>query len=224
MDRFSDFIYGWTQTWVAKAASIATLGTGFFYYLGDFFPGLRVVVLYTVPSAHRPAGSGRSKFASGQLLAIGVILFLAGVNYLGVRVGGGVQVAVTAVKLALIGGVIVAGLISGQGNAANFHSRMTANPGGVEGFFVALVAALWAYDGWNNAGMLGSEIEHPQKNLPRALIMRDHRHDRDLFADQPSLFLHSEPPRRSGQASASPRTPCAGYWDTRAGQRSASPP
>ncbi len=43
-------------------------------------------------------------------------------------------------------------------------------PGGVSGFFVALVAALWAYDGWNNAGMLGSEIEHPQRNLPRALI------------------------------------------------------
>ena len=35
---------------------------------------------------------------------------------------------------------------------------------------MALVAALWAYDGWNNAGMLGSEIERPQKNLPRALI------------------------------------------------------
>jgi APA family basic amino acid/polyamine antiporter len=36
---------------------------------------------------------------------------------------------------------------------------------------VALVAALWAYDGWNNAGMLGSEIENPGRNLPRALIL-----------------------------------------------------
>jgi APA family basic amino acid/polyamine antiporter len=47
---------------------------------------------------------------------------------------------------------------------------MPANPGGMAGFFAALVAALWAYDGWNNAGMLGSEIDQPQKNLPRALI------------------------------------------------------
>ncbi len=35
---FFGFIYGWTQTWVAKAASIATLATGFFTYLAIFFP------------------------------------------------------------------------------------------------------------------------------------------------------------------------------------------
>ena len=100
-----------------------------------------------------------------------MILFLAMVNYLGVRVGGGVQVGVTIVKLVLIGSVIVAGLLSSRGSAANFHIAMPATPGGVAGFFIALVAALWAYDGWNNAGMLGSEIERPQINLPRALIL-----------------------------------------------------
>ena len=41
---------------------------------------------------------------------------------------------------------------------------------GPAGFFVALVAALWAYDGWNNAGMLGSEVENPQRTFPLALI------------------------------------------------------
>jgi len=38
------------------------------------------------------------------------------------------------------------------------------------GFVAALVAALWAYDGWNNASMVGSEVRDPQRNLPRALI------------------------------------------------------
>ena len=107
----------------------------------------------------------------GQILAIGVILFLTVVNYVGVRVGGGVQVAVTAVKVVLLAALIGAGLLSSKGNVSNFHISMTADPGGVAGFFVALVAALWAYDGWNNAGMLGSEVERPQKNLPRALIL-----------------------------------------------------
>src|SRR3954453_8098562 len=41
---FFGFIYGWTQTWVAKAASIATLATGFFYYLANFHPELEKVV------------------------------------------------------------------------------------------------------------------------------------------------------------------------------------
>jgi basic amino acid/polyamine antiporter, APA family len=166
--RFFGFIYGWTQTWVAKAASIATLGTAFFTYLSNFFPQLNTV-LYTLPL---PIGPGWKplEIRYGQMLAIVVILFLAGVNYLGVRVGGGVQIGVTALKLAMIAGVVVAGLLSSHGNVANFHAAMPASPGGVPGFFVALVAALWAYDGWNNAGMLGSEIERPQRNLPRALI------------------------------------------------------
>jgi basic amino acid/polyamine antiporter, APA family len=166
---FIGFIYGWTQTWVAKTASIATLGTGFYTYLGDFFPSM-MRVFYTVHLPIGPSG-GPLEIRYGQLLAIVVILFLAGVNYLGVRVGGSVQVAVTVVKISLIGGVIFAGLLSSRGTTANFHVSMPASPGGVEGFFIALVAALWAYDGWNNAGMLGSEIEEPQKNLPRALIL-----------------------------------------------------
>jgi basic amino acid/polyamine antiporter, APA family len=165
---FFGFIYGWTQTWVAKAASIATLATGFYTYLADFFPGLKAVC-YTIPLPIGPGG-GSLEIRYGQLLGIGLILFLAAVNYLGVRLGGGVQIFVTVLKLSLIGGLIVAGLASSHGNTANFHLGMPADPGGIPGFFAALVAALWAYDGWNNAGMLGSEIERPQRNLPLALI------------------------------------------------------
>jgi APA family basic amino acid/polyamine antiporter len=40
----------------------------------------------------------------------------------------------------------------------------------VAGFFGALVAALWAYDGWNNVSMVASEIKNPQRSLPLALI------------------------------------------------------
>src|ERR1700760_1634109 len=42
------FLYGWTQMWVAKSGSIATLATGFFYYLTTFFPKLDGV-FYTLP-------------------------------------------------------------------------------------------------------------------------------------------------------------------------------
>jgi APA family basic amino acid/polyamine antiporter len=166
---FWGFIYGWTQTWVAKSASIATLATGFFNYLAFFFPKL-MLPFYTVPLRIGPGGQP-FEIQYGQFLAIGVILFLAAVNYLGVRLGGQVQIAVTALKIALILALIVAGLTWGQGTFTHFSESIPAKPGGVAGFFAALVAALWAYDGWNNAGMLGSEIEHPQRNLPRALLI-----------------------------------------------------
>ena len=165
---FFGFLYGWTQTWVAKPASIAALATAFYSYLADFVPGLQNA-LYIIDLPIGPGG-GPLEIRYGQLVAIGLIVFLSGVNYLGVRAGGGVQVSVTILKVALIFGVIVVGLTSREADFGNLRSGMVANPGGPAGFFVALVAALWAYDGWNNAGMLGSEIERPQRTLPLALI------------------------------------------------------
>jgi APA family basic amino acid/polyamine antiporter len=164
---FWGFVYGWTQMWVAKSGSIATLATAFFYYLANFQPSLDAV-LYSVPLPIGPGG-GPLEIRSGQLLAMAVILFLAGVNYLGVKLGGGVQVAVTFAKVACIAAIIVVGLGSGQGSSANLSSSIPV-AGGAAGFFAALVGALWAYDGWNNVSMVSSEIRNPQRSLPLALI------------------------------------------------------
>ncbi|MGC8792861.1 MAG: APC family permease [Bryobacteraceae bacterium] len=161
------FLYGWTQFWVARGGSIATLATAFFLYLGNFFPALEKI-FYRLPLPVGPGG-GPLEIRYGQFLAAGVILVLAVVNFLGVRFGAGVQVAVTVVKVALIAALIVIGLGAGQGSFRNFAAAIPA-PGGVAGFFAALVAALWAYDGWNNVSMVAAEIRRPQRNLPLALV------------------------------------------------------
>lgn len=161
------FLYGWTQTWVAKSGSIAAMATGFFYYLANFRPELDgVLCAIRLPIG---PGGGPLEIRYGQLLAVAVILGLAFVNYLGVRFGGAVQVFVTATKVALLVAIIIIGLGSGQGTTANLHSSIPA-AGGLAGFFAALVAALWAYDGWNNVSMAASEVTRPQRNLPLALI------------------------------------------------------
>src|SRR6201996_9394669 len=87
------FIYSWTQMWVAKSGSIATLATGFFVYLSNFFAPLDTV-FYTVPLPLGPNG-GPLELRWGQLFAIGLIAFLGWLNYFGVKLGGEVQVAVT---------------------------------------------------------------------------------------------------------------------------------
>ena len=56
-----------------------------------------------------------------------------------------------------------------SGTVSNYSTTIPA-AGGWAGFFAALVAALWAYDGWNNVSMIASEVQNPQRNLPRALI------------------------------------------------------
>ena len=165
---FWGFLYGWTQFWVAKSGSIATLAAGFYTYLTAFYPVLGVPVA-VVPLRIGPGGSFL-EIHYGQLVAIGLILILAGVNYIGVRSGGNVQVLATVVKMTLIVGVIVVGLLSGKGDFSHLGAHIVS-AGGVAGFFAAMVSALWAYDGWNNVSMVSSEIRNPQRNLPRALIL-----------------------------------------------------
>ena len=147
------FIYSWTQMWVAKSGSIATLATGFFLYLSNFFAPLDAV-FYTIPLPLGPHG-GPLELRWGQLFAIALIALLGWLNYFGVKLGGNVQVAVTGVKVALIGVVIVAGLGFGHPHAA---AAAAVAPVTFTGFIAALVAALWAYDGWNNVSMVSSEI------------------------------------------------------------------
>lgn len=165
---FLGFVYGWTQTWVAKSASIAALATLFATYLGDFFPALNGTVV-TIPLPIGPDWKPLD-IRWEQIAAIGAILLVAAGNYRGVRLGGNAQVILTALKIAVIAGIIVAAMFSRAAHPGNLRSATSAVPGGFSGFFKALVAALWAYDGWNNAGMLGSEVDRPGRNFPRAVI------------------------------------------------------
>jgi basic amino acid/polyamine antiporter, APA family len=97
---------------------------------------------------------------------------MTGVNYLGVRLGGGVQVFLTSIK------VLSVALIIGLAFFVQNHGPHSAAPvwpdaastGIVTAFLSALAAALWAYDGWEDLNLVGSEIEEPQKNFPRALV------------------------------------------------------
>jgi len=162
---FAAFVYGWTQFFIAKSGSVAALATAFFYYLANFFPALDETA-FTVPLGW----SATMGVSHGHLLAIALMFFLGWVNYLGVKVGGVVQTAVTVLKIALILGIVLLAAVLGGGNSGNLQSSVVVYTGGVTGFFAALVAALWAYDGWNNLTMVSSEVREPQKNIPRSLI------------------------------------------------------
>ncbi len=164
---FWGYLYGWTQFWVAKSGSIATLAAGFYTYLSAFVPALATPVV--VLPFHIGPGGSLLEIHYGQLVAIVLILLLGAVNYAGVRWGGNVQVMVTIVKMLGIAGVIAVGFFCGRGDTAHFAQHIPATAG-VAGFFAAMVSALWAYDGWNNVSMVSSEIKDPGRNLPRALI------------------------------------------------------
>ncbi|HUK21673.1 MAG TPA: amino acid permease, partial [Gemmatimonadales bacterium] len=58
---------------------------------------------------------------------------------------------------------------SGRGDVAHF----TQTTGPISGtlFGLALVSVLWAYDGWGDLSFVGGEVEDPERNLPRALLV-----------------------------------------------------
>ena len=159
------FLYAWTWFVIAKPASVATVATGLVRILGtfpifSFFPTNAITVPFAV--------------TWGQLVAIAAALLISVLNYLGVKKAGEFQLVFTVLKVAIILGIVVV-CFSGAGSAAgrgwsNFSTTFIGAKGGIAGFMAALVAALWAYDGWNDLNMVAGEVNRPERNIPIALI------------------------------------------------------
>ena len=156
------FLYGWEQFVIGKTGSIATIATAFAVFIGYFFGALNEPLV----------GAAGWSLTGAQMISLGAIIGLTVINYLGIIVGGAVQVVFTILKIAAILGLVVLGFAFGDGRWSNFTPFFTAPAGAgtLSAFGVALVAALWAYDGWNNLSMVGGEVRDPERNIPRALI------------------------------------------------------
>ena len=113
------------------------------------------------------------------------------------------QVGGHHLKVALIAAIIIAGLVFGPGACA--RSPAAVAPLTFSGFIAALVAALWAYDGWNNVSMVASEIADPQRTCRVRLIGGTAGGNRDLFAGECGVFSRTDRRRKWRAARASPR-------------------
>jgi basic amino acid/polyamine antiporter, APA family len=164
------FLYGWTWFVIAKPASVATVATGLVRILGTF----SIFSFFSQSVFSSSIFSHPFVVSWGQLVAIAAALLISALNYLGVKKAGEFQLVFTVLKVAIIVGIVLvcfsgAGSVSGRG-WSNFAGTFTAAKGGVAGFMAALVAALWAYDGWNDLNMVAGEVKHPERNIPLALI------------------------------------------------------
>jgi APA family basic amino acid/polyamine antiporter len=91
-----------------------------------------------------------------------------------VKKAGEFQLVFTMLKVVIILGIVVV-CFGGARNVAghgwhNFAGTFSGAKGGIAGFMAALVAALWAYDGWNDLNMVAGEIKRPERSIPIALI------------------------------------------------------
>jgi APA family basic amino acid/polyamine antiporter len=149
------------------------------HVLGAFAPGRAELLGMIVEARHRSPALGffSHNFLSapfpvtyGQLVAVAAATLMSILNYIGIKKAGDFQLVFTFLKVAIILSIVVIGLGYSGGNWQNFAGSFTGAKGGMSGFMLALVAALWAYDGWNDLNMVSGEIRNPERDIPRALI------------------------------------------------------
>jgi len=155
------FLYAWTWFLIAKPASIATVTTGLVRILGTF----SAFAFFADPVINQPF-----QVSYGQLIAIAATILISLLNYVGIKKAGEFQLVFTVLKVAIILGIVFVGFNYALGTWGHFAGSYVGAKGGIAGFMAALVAALWAYDGWNDLNMVAGEIRQPERNIPIALI------------------------------------------------------
>jgi basic amino acid/polyamine antiporter, APA family len=148
------FMSGWISLTAGFSMPIALSAKLFGKYVAVLVPGI-------------------SGVGAQDAIAIGLIVAITALHAFDTKIGGRVQAAFTAMKVAMIVVFIGAGFIVGTGSWGHFASEA----GGVatnlptKSFAIQLLYISLAYSGWNAAAYIAGEIEHPSKTLPRALLL-----------------------------------------------------
>jgi len=145
------FLWGWAMFWSMHSGIIAAVSVIFARYAAYFLPMSDAVI---------------------KAVAIGVILLLSAINYLGVKQGSRLQTLFTLGKIIAIVFIILVGFVLGSRLPEHFVAGdITKSDISVNSFFLALVAGLFAFGGWHMVTYSSEETINPQKTIPRALML-----------------------------------------------------
>lgn len=144
------FLYGWAALLVIESGSIATLAVAFGIYSATFLP-LTLV---------------QQKVVSGIAIAV-----LSGINILGVRKGAAVQTLFMFAKLAGLAIIVGYALFSPHVVAVTPTLPLPTLHTTFSSFGVALIGALWAYQGWHMLSYAAGEVKEPGRVLPRSYFL-----------------------------------------------------
>ena len=146
---FPAFVYGWAELTVIRASAVGGISTIFAEYLGHFIPLTDSEVRY---------------------VAAATIIVIALLNWLGVGYASALMNVTTILKYGAILGLALFAFGLGDGSFSNLTAEPAVAVGG-SAILTALIAVMWAYDGWSNLAQIGGEVKDPGRNMPRALIL-----------------------------------------------------
>jgi APA family basic amino acid/polyamine antiporter len=158
--RMWAFLFGWMETLLDGAASVAAIAIVFILFLNDIL------------------GSTLSP-SQIKWLTTGTIAAVTMITLASIRANGVFASIVTALKVLLVAGIGVAAFLYSDGSWAHFSSSGAAAicadvpasaRSGATGFGAAIVGALWSYNGWATVSFVAEEVRDPGRTLPRALL------------------------------------------------------
>jgi APA family basic amino acid/polyamine antiporter len=166
---WSGFLFGWTFFWVIGNGGIAALAVGLAEFLGFFFPSIsnQTIILKT-----QIAGLPYS-LSAGQLVAVGAILSLSAINYVGLKSGLLVQNLSVVLRVGSIAALVILGWAVGRkaGMENWVHFFRTGGAFEIKSFGLALLAVLWTYDGWYSVNCAAGEVRKPERTIPLSLLL-----------------------------------------------------
>jgi APA family basic amino acid/polyamine antiporter len=148
--RAVGFLYGWAALVAMESGAVATLGAAFGIYLAQFLP---------LSSAER------------KLASVGCVLVLTTVNCVGLKTGKLVQNVFTATKIVGLTAIIVVLLTHTQSHVLSENFWPERAHFAPSAFATAMIAVLWAYQGWHSVCYVASEFRNPERDLPRSLLV-----------------------------------------------------
>jgi APA family basic amino acid/polyamine antiporter len=164
------FLYGWMRLFVGSTGTIASLAVGFAIFLSSLMPRNPIWMTHTF---HILGQTVIWQFGLQQVVAVSVILVLSALNCTGIVFAGAMQLIVTGLKVlgifVIIGGVLFFAKEASWANLSTHagpHTNITFSA-----FATAMLAALWAYDGWNQMPMVSSEVRNPERTIPISLVV-----------------------------------------------------
>jgi APA family basic amino acid/polyamine antiporter len=158
------FLSGWISFIVGFSAPIAASAMGFSEYITRAFPEILTfgsTVIYINPMNIKNS------------ISIIIILLFTLIHLRGIEQSAKVQNALTVLKILMVGGLIIVGLLFGKGNWNHFFQieNSQSNVLNWKTIGLSLMWIMFAYSGWNASTYIGSEIRNPSKNIPNSLLI-----------------------------------------------------
>lgn len=146
------FLYGWIILLIVNTGALAALSVLFTDFL-EFFIELTEV---------------QKKFT-----AIFTLLFLTGINIIGVNISGIFAKLFTGLKLLALAAIVLLGLMfydSGEGgHTMNLNFSDVPDDLGTM-MLLVFVGVFWSFGGWHHATYLSGETKNPQTTVPKAML------------------------------------------------------